>query len=343
MESRPPVFARREEAVARRGRLWRTIAKTTLGLAVLAALFVWGQIDLKSLAQLSGNLPAVVGCLVLLLLTLPLAALRWGILLRALGVSISFANLLHFVGIGVLTNMFLLGSMGGDAVRGLYAWRAVGGTGDRVAVSVLADRASAVFALLFICLIFSLFNWRRMLEVPALAMLGASTIIAVAVCIVGTGTLFAAPRLVASFEASLARWPSVAALFRRGREIVLTLRMNALALLAAFVVALTIQILIVLGVAILADALNIGALGMTDFMLAVPLTLAVNALPLTPGGIGIGEAAFDQICHWLEGVPTDAAYSSIFFACRIISALTCLPGLVSLVIYRNAARPEVRS
>ena len=330
----PPTNARTP-----RSGLWGTIAKTALGLALLAALFIWGQIDLRALAQLADNLPAVIGSLALMLLTLPLAAVRWGVLLRALGVSISFVNLLHFVGIGLLTNMFLLGNVGGDAVRGVYAWRAVGRTGDRVAVSVVADRASTVFALLFLCLGFTLLNWQRMQQTPALAALAVSTVIAAIACIVAVGALFAAPRLVAAFETFLAPWPRVASLFRRGRSLILTLRTNVPALLASFALSVVIQILLVFAVALLADALKIGTLGAADMMLAVPLTLAVNALPLTPNGIGIGEVAFDQICHWLEPVPTSAAYSSIFFAYRIISALTCLPGLVSLVIYRNAASP----
>jgi uncharacterized membrane protein YbhN (UPF0104 family) len=66
----------------------------------------------------------------------------------------------------------------------------------------------------------------------------------------------------------------------------------------------------------------------------------VNALPLTPSGIGVGEAAFDQICRWLEPTPSGAAYSSIFFAFRVVSTLTCIPGLISLAIYRNTARSE---
>jgi glycosyltransferase 2 family protein len=70
----------------------------------------------------------------------------------------------------------------------------------------------------------------------------------------------------------------------------------------------------------------------------VPLTLLANALPLTPSGIGVGEAAFDQICRWLEPTPSGAAYSSIFFAFRLVSTLTCIPGLVSLAVYRNSAR-----
>jgi hypothetical protein len=67
----------------------------------------------------------------------------------------------------------------------------------------------------------------------------------------------------------------------------------------------------------------------------VPLTLVANSLPLTPNGIGIGEAAFDQICHLMERVPSGAAYSSIFFALRAVSVLASLPGFVSFALYRN--------
>src|SRR5262245_58666775 len=121
MESRASPVAQDDRAVAGRGRFWRGIAKTALGLALLAALLFWGQLDLRVLSDLASNLFAVAGCLALILLCLPIAALRWGILLRSLGVSISFVNLFHFVGIGLLTNMFLLGSAAGDAARGLYA------------------------------------------------------------------------------------------------------------------------------------------------------------------------------------------------------------------------------
>jgi hypothetical protein len=59
---------------------------------------------------------------------------------------------------------------------------------------------------------------------------------------------------VSAFEAQLSRWPLIANLFQRGRVLVLTLRTNPLAPLAAFLLALTTQILTVFGVLILAEA-----------------------------------------------------------------------------------------
>jgi glycosyltransferase 2 family protein len=336
MESREHARAEAQSR-ASRGRRWLTgLARTALGVALLAALVVWGQIDLHALLELTPS--AVVICLALLLVSLPIAALRWAVLLHVVGVSLRFMDLLHFVAIGVLANVLLLGSIGGDAIRGLYAWRALGRSGGRIAVSVLADRLLSLVAVLFIPLAFSLLYWHRMQQVPALAALGTSIIAAAAISMVGAGVLFAVPDLTRPLEARLLRWPRAARLVAELREMILMLRTSPLALLAAFGLALVTQLLAAFAVVAIAQAIKIGALSVADYMFAVPLTLLANALPLTPSGIGVGEAAFDQICRWLEPTPSGAAYSSIFFAFRLVSTLTCIPGLISLAVYRNSAR-----
>jgi uncharacterized protein (TIRG00374 family) len=337
MESRAPALKQTDRVLARR-RLWTNLAKTALGVTLLAALIFWGKIDLNVLLELTAAPWAVVTCLALLFLALPIAAFRWGIFLRALGVSIPFVNLFHFVAIGILTNVLLLGSAGGDAVRGLYAWRALGGSGGRVAASVLADRLVTLLAVVFISLAFTLLYWRYMKQVPALAALGTSIIVVAAACIMAICMLFAAPDLIRPLEVALLRWPLLANLLVQMRQIILTLRRSPLSLMAAFALALVTQVLTIFAVLAVAEAVKIGVLSAADYMFAVPLTLIVNALPLTPSGIGVGEAAFDQICRWLEPIPSGAAYSSIFFAFRVVSTLTCIPGLISIAIYRNTAR-----
>jgi uncharacterized membrane protein YbhN (UPF0104 family) len=121
-----------------------SLARTAFGLALLAALVFWGQIDLRALLLLRAAPSAVVTCLGLLCLSLVLAALRWSILLRAFGVSIPFVNVFHFVAIGLMANVLLLGMAGGDAIRGIYAWRALGRDGGRVAVSYQCSRIACL-------------------------------------------------------------------------------------------------------------------------------------------------------------------------------------------------------
>jgi glycosyltransferase 2 family protein len=269
-------------------------------------------------------------------MTLPLTTLRWAILLRALGISLPFLSLFHFVAIGMVTSMLLPGTTGGDAVRGVYAWRAAGGSGGRIGLSILADRMLALFSVLSIPLVFSVFNWKRMQQTPHLTTLSMSLMLTAGACIIGAFIVFVAPRFIQSVEVLLFRWPTLAGLLGKLRDVIVMLRANPLRLLAAFMLAVATQILTVFAVILIGNAIAIDHLSIADYMFAVPLTVIANALPLTPSGIGIGEAAFGQICRWLEPMSSGAAYSSIFFAFRLVSMFICLPGIISLVVYRNS-------
>jgi glycosyltransferase 2 family protein len=322
-------------------RLSTAIFKTVIGVGLLGALFLFGRIDLNALSTLIDAPAAIAICAAMVFLSTILAALRWGILLRALGLCIPFSSLFHFVAIALLANLFLLGPTGGDAVRGVYAWRAIGGASGRIAASVLADRLVSLLGLLFVSLVFSLFNWDRMWQVPALAALGTSLFLAFAVGIVATFALFVVPLYVRRFEERLSRWRLLAEFVTRVHELMLLFRSSPLRLLGAFALAVAIQLLTAAALVTIAETLKIGDLGAVDFLFAVPLTLLVNALPLTPNGIGIGEVAFDQICRWLEPVPSGASYSSIFFAFRAVTMLACLSGVVSYLSYRPGPIEDV--
>jgi uncharacterized membrane protein YbhN (UPF0104 family) len=338
MESRAPP---RDPSDGRRGwnRVWLGSIKALVGLGLLAALFLWGRIDLRALSGLADAPWTVAFCVLLLFLLLPIGALRWSLLLRALDISIPFVNLFHFVSIGMVMNMFLLGSIGGDAARGIYAWRAVGHGSARIAISLVADRLVGLLALLSIALVFTGLNWHWMRQVPVLATLGASLFLAFAGAIAGACAVLFASRLARPLEERLSHWPRLALLVGHAHNLVLLVRAHPWQLLAAFAVSLVIHACVVTAIVAIGSAARIGQLTPADYLFAVPLTLVANAIPLTPNGIGVGEAAFDQICRWLEPSPSGAAYSSIFFAFRALSMLACLPGFISFAVYRNPAKP----
>ena len=49
------------------------------------------------------------------------------------------------------------------------------------------------------------------------------------------------------------------------------------------------------GIWILTKVLNIQALSLLDYLIALPVCVVINAIPIAPGGIGVGEAGFRQI------------------------------------------------
>jgi uncharacterized membrane protein YbhN (UPF0104 family) len=81
------------------------------------------------------------------------------------------------------------------------------------------------------------------------------------------------------------------------------------------------------GLIVVANSLAIGSLASSDYAVVTPLAMLVNMVPLSPGGLGIGEGAFDQLCRWIEPVRSGAPYGTVFLTYRAMSAISVLPGL----------------
>ena len=172
-------------------------------------------------------------------LSVPLAALRWGILLRALGVpipsSICFISSLSACS---RTCSCWEPPVGTRSAR-IYAWRALGRSGGAGGgVGTRRSPVHVLFGALFFALVFTLFYWRRMQLEPALAALGTSDLVAVAACIIGRMRAFRRSRYDTSLEQALLRWPRAAQLVvqvRRAHSDVA--HQSVMAVVAAFALA----------------------------------------------------------------------------------------------------------
>jgi uncharacterized protein (TIRG00374 family) len=317
-----------------------TFAKIGAGVAVLWTLILFSKIDPKALVALSSQ-PAAVVCIVLVFATIPLASLRWMVLLHALGFEISFRKIYHVIAITNFFNAFLLGPLGGDVARAVYVWRIIGHSSVSVASSIVLDRLFGLFAALCFAMIYTVFNWSWMKEDAALFTLGISVALGFFGIIAVAGVLLTAPNLFELIEGRLKGWPRAVSMLGRANRTVRSACRRPTALLSVFLLALLSQAATILAVLVIGDALGIQTLRWVDYVLAVPVTLLANSLPLTPNGLGVGEAAFDQICSWLVPSSQNVAYSNAFFAFRILGVVASFSGLVSLFILRKADFAEV--
>jgi uncharacterized protein (TIRG00374 family) len=338
MKSSPSAFLAARSLLRRRS--LATLVKIGAGVGAICALIFFSKIDLKSLVALSRQ-PAAVVCIALVFATLPLAALRWMVLLRTLGFEISFRKLYHVIAITNLFNALLVGPLGGDVARTIYVWRIIGHSSGSVASSIVVDRLFGLFSAFCIALLYMVFNWSWMKDEPVLFALGTSVLLGFVGMIAVAGGILITPNFIQPLERRLLEWPRLASLLGWASRTVRSMSRSPLALLNVFLLALLSQAMTVLSVLVIGDALGIQTLRPVDYMLAVPVTIVANSLPLTPNGLGIGEAAFDQICRWLVPSSQNVAYSNAFFAFRILGIVASLSGLVSLFKYRNADLSEV--
>jgi glycosyltransferase 2 family protein len=295
------------------------IVRAVLGTALLVYVLGFGG----AWAQLRELLGAV--WLVALLNTFPLfgasiEAMRLGILFGAQHLHLPFRVGVRVVAIGALFNLWIPGGTGGDVMKLYYIADRHSGRGVEVATILLVDRAVAMFALLTLILLLLLAQ-PALMRVPVVR--GATVAVggALAAMLAGTAVVWSARvRASALYRGAVARRP-LGRYLGRAADAVYRFREHKRALLAAAALSMTGHALLALTFAIAGTVLVPGVPIMTVGTLSL-LGLFANLLPVTPGGLGVGEAASEALFRAV-GVTGGA---SLMTAWRVGSILVCVLG-----------------
>lgn len=237
---------------------------------------------------------------------------RLGLLFRAQGMELPFREGYRVVAIGCFFNHCIPGGTGGDLVKLYYLARGNRGRGVEVATLLLVDRAVALFALLVLILGLAAPNVALLDEDPLLA--SFATMALGGVIALWVAWAFArSRRLRASkfYRLCCEKLPLGGLLERIGAALY-EFRGRTPALLGAALLSLVGHIALVLMFTLTArlvmpnvDATTVGFLAM--------LGMLANALPVTPGGLGVGEAAFTGLFRKLG----ETAGATLILAWRV--------------------------
>ena len=315
-------------AAGKRRGVWHLV-KLGLALAIIWLLWYGGFIDLAPLRHMVGHVWLLVAVGVLISSCVFISSFRLWLLARAMAMTVSWSRCLSITYAGFFANLFLPGGSGGDAVRLAYL-AACNPAGERVRVlaPVTLDRLLGLLGLLCVtglALPLWLLGEAKETEFRWLAWLALGGMLALLAGLVLSLVLLGPlQRWLEPWSAPSAGrvkrllWQVLAAfaVYReRGRLLVLCLGIsccNHVVGLAALVIT--------------ARAANLGDLGWLDYALVGAFTLVANAVPLTPGGLGVGEGVFARLCLLLAPGGAPAGYGSIFLAFRCLSVLLSLPG-----------------
>jgi uncharacterized membrane protein YbhN (UPF0104 family) len=307
-------------AAPKRAHPYRAFAmRAGLGLAVIAFL-LWHYNPRPVLRILPReNLAWFAGAIVLYVAGQVMSAWRWQMLAAVLHVHERFARYLRFYFIGMFTNLFVPGLIGGDAARAIYLGRETGRMGEAVA-SVVADRGIGLLALFWLAAAMAL------LERQALAPGVIHPTVAVgAIAIAG----FLAAPLLARIVHLMPR-P-----IRRAGGIVMPYLHRPQTMIPAIALSLILQISLAICQWMLARGLGLTTPVMI-FLLCVPIANVFASLPLTLNGLGIRETAYLML-FGMAGVGHDDAIALglLWFAA------TMLGGLTGAVAFVTTAAPTV--
>jgi glycosyltransferase 2 family protein len=281
------------------------------------------------LARSAPTVALVLGGLVALAL---LTAWRWRWLVRALGLALSASEAVRYTFYGIFFNLFVPGSTGGDVVKAWYAARRTG-RATKAVVSVLVDRLVGLFALvLFAAAVLFVARDREGFATPRVlvgAVLGGAVVAGVLV-------LSRRVRRALGLSAVLRRLP----LQRVWTEVDAAVRLYR-AHAGSLVLGLLVSLVNHAGTAscawLLARALGLREVGLSDCLALIPVVSLLSAIPLLPGGWGVGEMAFAAFFVPLGLAPSEAVAWSIVFRLSILAS--GLPGAALWLLAREHPRP----
>ncbi len=95
--------------------------------------------------------------------------------------------------------------------------------------------------------------------------------------------------------------------------------------MSAIAISLLAHTLSIIVMMLLADAISVNG-SAWEMCVLIPFGFVANAIPLTPGGLGVGEAAFESLFS-LAGLSGGA---EVMLSWRLLTFLT---GLIGLMLY----------
>ena len=256
---------------------------------------------------------------------------RWWRLLALAGCPTSWWNALRLTFLGLFFNNVLPGATGGDLVKGVMVAKENKGRAAEALVTVLADRVFGLLALAVLALLVVVLapDERRdfdSLRTYLLWGLGAALL---------GGALYASKafRRRAGLSALVDRMPIGAKLRSLDRAAISYLNQPA-AMLGAFLFSCVNHVLVTCGAITLGRALGVpeSQVSLVQWFVIVPVANLVSAVPIAPGGWGVGELAFAALFKMIGasgalGVAVSVTFRLSQLALSLIGgAFLLLPG-----------------
>ena len=269
--------------------------KYVVGISLIVWMVATGKVDLSVARSLPAGL--VAECALLMAVQSILAALRVRFILAHQEIRTGVLQCLLYNCAGILYSAFLPGGISGDAVRAYLFMKAAPRHRLAILGAMLLDRLMGLISMVALGLAAAFY---MALRVPIVRpyLLAFTAIFAVLVS--GLALLhFLGGRHHAADAASgrLGRaWSKL-------RQMVAELRIHHYgAGVLLLVVAQSVLIHLTAVLVIYLCSLHAGAgLGFLGVFVATPIGLLVNAVPLSPGGLGIGENAFELLYRAIGG------------------------------------------
>lgn len=280
----------------------------TVKLAIAGGLIIWlldsGELDLQQLSYL-WTIPSLGIAAFAYWLVGPcaLGATRWRLLLKGAGYKINWFDAFKLQLTGFFFNSAMPGAVGGDLVKVVYVIRQNTEKGKTPAMmSVLIDRIIGLGGLFTIGMVLSLLSIDELFAIPSLqSMLVLLITLNFGVILFFFLALYHYKKSD-PFEKILSTNLPGITIFRKLYDAIRIYRYNRGYFVQCFLISVVIQSL---SLALFYFVSSVVLKNHSQFSLSAiasifPIGMLTAALPIAPGGLGVGHVAFDKLFNLIN-------------------------------------------
>ena len=270
----------------------RLIQTLKILFAITLIYWLWnsGKLDFSSLKYFLAPQWALLG-LTLLGINLYICSERWRLLLKTQGRPAASSPAFKLSMIGMFFNYAMPGGVGGDVVKAYYFNKDHPNSKVISVTSVLMDRIIGLYSMLLMGVFVMIYDHDHVASIPQLKSLFYIVSIVTIVATLGLYLVFSGPvHRAGHLQKILQKLPQSDKLLRLYKSFHQYGR-SPKALLQMILLSWTAQIFSILYL-ILAGTLSGATAPWATYFLVAPLGFIAIGLPLTPAGVGIGQAAF---------------------------------------------------
>lgn len=305
-------------------------------ILALVLVGIFGLIDFAAIFSALVAHPRIVfECFILVTFSVAFAAMRLAALLKLVGISVAYLDVLKITMLALFSGAILVGPIGAEVARfGMLVKKCEHRHAELTAV-LLFDRILGLFGMGCVVFFMSLLAAEVSERVPYHHYLAAAVLVVFATLVLPfimyKHISMRRKQVVKEYVRN--RAPGLCGIFfqlglvfRASRNVV----SRPLMLFKLVGFSVFASLLPLIGFSEVIKALLPNTFNFSSCVMILAITILFNSIGITPGGLGVGESVFALLC-FLVTQDSSLPYVETFLTIRLISIMCVLPGGVFLL------------
>lgn len=309
----------------------KTSAKFLVAAVLVWAIFYFKIISVSDIVGLSRYPYHLIFFCLCMGILYSLSSVRWHILMSCQGIAPPFSQTFRMTYIASFWASSLLGGVGSDFSRGYMLFKHVPDGKRKGVISIVVDKIASLAALLLLACLCVAVKFEAMADSPLFTVVSMVLIMGGVFFVGFVAILFVNKRRLGFSKWIETRFSDnpIARHLLLVMEAFYIYRSSPMVLISVLAISLVNQSLMVLVLYQLGILLG-GTMALLDIGISGPTTILLNMLPISPGGLGVGEVAFAQINSMLNPSSVMTVSGTVFLTFRIITIVTSIPAVLFL-------------